>query len=154
MAMWSSKKITSNIRNERQKVSYEVQKALFKLSNESSDIREFKKSILKLFFYGWGLHSREKSLLLPTQQPPGLNPGSAVIFLSENFSLYFLIFEQYWNQTHLSNGFHKCSQRWHPEKNVTYKKISSYFYSTSKNRHHFMNNTGIKNSHLTNVYLE
>ena len=52
------------------------------------------------FWGGGGLHSTEEAYLLPTMlashpAAPGSNPGSAEIFLSENFSLYCLVPGQY-----------------------------------------------------------
>ena len=63
-----------------------------------------------LLLYLGGLHSTEEAFLLPTQQPQ-VQIRAMNIFLSETFSLYCLVCEQYSDQTNLalSNGFHKYS---------------------------------------------
>ena len=68
----------------------------------------------KFFF----LECREPDWCILASHPaaPSLNPHSAEIL-----HLYSLVSRQYWDWTHLvlSNGFHKCRQRWRPELSAT-----------------------------------
>ena len=75
--------------------------------------------LVMFWLIGGGQHRGR--ILASHPAAPSSYPGFAKIFLSEIFSLYCLVCEQYWDRTHLgqSNGFLKNSQRWHPEPGTT-----------------------------------
>ena len=73
---------------------------------------------VKWAFQDPGIARHKRNILASHPAASSLNLGSAEIFY-----LYWLVCEQYWDLTHLvlSNGFHKCSRRWHPELGTTKK---------------------------------
>ena len=71
-----------------------------------------------------GAAQNRKHFLDSHTAAPRSNPCFAEIFLLDNLSPYCLVSEQCCDQTYLelSNGFHKCSQRWRQKLSTTKKR--------------------------------